>query len=83
MSMMITFRISDDRAERLDALVGAHGYPTRAAAIVEALDRLLAEEARRAVDRAIVDGYTRVPPTSDETAWAEWSADESIRDEPW
>jgi glyoxylase-like metal-dependent hydrolase (beta-lactamase superfamily II) len=35
------------------------------------------------IDREIVEGYRRVPSTPEEDAWAEWSALESIREEPW
>jgi len=48
-----------------------------------ALDWLLAEDERRAVDEAIVEGYTRVPPTAEEDAWAHASGLASIREEPW
>jgi Arc/MetJ-type ribon-helix-helix transcriptional regulator len=83
MSKMITLRISEDRKERLDALVAEGAFPNRAAALTAALDRLLADEARRAIDRAIVEGYTRVPPTPEEDAYAEASGRRSIADEPW
>jgi hypothetical protein len=38
---------------------------------------------RERIDRAIVEGYTRMPQTEDELAWAEQSTIESIRAEPW
>ena len=37
---------------------------------------------RAAIDRAIVEGYTRIPP-GELDAWAEAATIESIRDEPW
>jgi Arc/MetJ-type ribon-helix-helix transcriptional regulator len=83
MSKMITLRISEERRERLDELVAAGAFPNRAAALTAAIDRLLADEARRAIDRAIVEGYTRIPPTPEEDAYARASAIESIREEPW
>jgi Arc/MetJ-type ribon-helix-helix transcriptional regulator len=83
MSKMITLRISEERLERLDALVGKDGYPSRAAVLTTALDRLLADERERALDRAIVEGYTRIPPTAEENAYAEASGRRSIADEPW
>lgn len=51
--------------------------------IVEAIDRLVADLERERIDREIVEGYTRIPPTSEEDAWAEWSTLESLREEPW
>jgi Arc/MetJ-type ribon-helix-helix transcriptional regulator len=83
MSKMITVRLSEERMRRLDKLVSDNAYPSRAAAVTDAIDRLLREEEERALDRAIVEGYTRVPPTPDEEAWAEWSTHESIREDPW
>jgi Arc/MetJ-type ribon-helix-helix transcriptional regulator len=83
MSKMITLRISEERRDQLDALVADGVFPNRAAALTAALDRLLADEARRAVDQAIVEGYTRIPPTDEEKAHAEASARRSIADEPW
>jgi len=83
MSKMITLRVSEDRLRRLDEVVSRNGYPTRSAALTAALERLIVEDERRAIDRAIVEGYTRIPPTAEEDAWAEWSTTESIREEPW
>jgi Arc/MetJ-type ribon-helix-helix transcriptional regulator len=83
MSRMITARTPDDLVRRVDDLVAAGVYESRAAVIVEALERLVVELERKAVDRAIVEGYTRIPPTADELEWAEWSTVESIREEPW
>ncbi|MBA2296029.1 MAG: hypothetical protein H0W16_12960 [Actinobacteria bacterium] len=51
--------------------------------IIEAIDRLVAQCESEEVDRAFVEGYTRIPSTPEEMAWAEWSATESIREEPW
>jgi Arc/MetJ-type ribon-helix-helix transcriptional regulator len=83
MSKMITFRLSEERLEELDALVSGGLYGSRAAALKAALDRFLKEEHERAIDCAIVEGYTRVPPTAEEDAYARASAIESIREEPW
>lgn len=83
MSKMITLRLSEERVGQLDALVARGAFATRAAALTAALDRLLAEAAAREIDRAIVDGYTRHPPTPEDDDWATWAAEESIREEPW
>ena len=66
----------------IDELVAA-GRASRAAVIVEAIDRLVAQFERERIDREIVEGYTRIPQTDEELEWAEWSARESIREEPW
>lgn len=79
---MITVRMSDDRVEAIDALV-ASGRASRAAVIVEAIDRLVAQLESERIDREIVEGYTRIPTTPEELDWAKWSAEQSIREEPW
>jgi hypothetical protein len=40
-------------------------------------------EERDAVGRTIVEGYERIPQTAEEDTWAQASAREAIRDEPW
>lgn len=82
MSKMITVRMSDDRVEAIDVLV-ASGRASRAAVIIEAIDRLVAHLESERIDREIVEGYRRIPSTPEEDEWAEWSARESIREEPW
>ncbi len=62
----------------MDFLYGETDY-----GLTAAVDLLLAEVDRRTVDAAIVDGYTRVPPTTEEDAWARTAAQASIADEPW
>jgi Arc/MetJ-type ribon-helix-helix transcriptional regulator len=83
MSVMITVRMSSDRVERIDALVAAGSYRTRAGVVRAAVDELLRLEEEAAIDRAIVEGYTRIPETAEELEWADWSTEESIREEPW
>ena len=83
MSKMITLRVSDERLRRVDEAVACGGFSTRAAALTAALDHLIAEDERRAIDRAVVEGYTRIPPTAEEDAWARSSGLESTREEPW
>ena len=80
---MITVRMSPDRVEKVDALVASGAYPTRAEVVRAAVDQLLRLEEERAIDRAIVEGYTRMPQTEDELAWGEAAVRRSIADEPW
>jgi Arc/MetJ-type ribon-helix-helix transcriptional regulator len=82
MSKMITVRMTDDRVAAIDALVTG-GRASRAAVIVEAIDRLVAQLESERIDREIVEGYTRTPQTDEELDWAEWSTRESLREEPW
>ena len=80
---MITVRMSDDRVAGIDALVESGAHASRASVIVEAIDRLIAELERERIDRAIVEGYTRIPQSEEELHWAEESAQRSVTDEPW
>ena len=80
---MITLRMPDESVARVDALVDAEHYPSRASFIVEAIDRLVDEIEQREIDRNIVEGYTRIPQTEEELAWARASASRSIEAEPW
>jgi len=73
----------DERVSEIDALVAAGTYPSRASLITAAIDRLVAELESREIDRAIVEGYTRLPQTADDARWGELSALDSIREEPW
>ena len=73
----------DDRLSAIDELVASGTHPSRASVIIEAIDRLVAQLESERIDRAIVEGYTRIPQTAEELEWAEWSASESIREEPW
>lgn len=82
MSKMITVRMSEDRVQAIDELV-ASGRASRAAVIVEAIDRLVAQLESERIDREIVEGYTRIPQTDEELEWAESSGRRSIADEPW
>lgn len=78
----VAIRLPDGMVETLDRLVEQGRYPNRTAAMRDAVERLLAAEARRAIDDAIVAGYARVPaePADD---WLRHLADLSIRQEPW
>jgi Arc/MetJ-type ribon-helix-helix transcriptional regulator len=83
MSKMITVRMPEDRVARIDALVEAESYESRASFIVEAINRLVEEIEEREIDRRIVEGYTRFPQTEEEQRWARLAALDSIREEPW
>ena len=81
--MQIAVRIPTALAERLDALVSAGAYETRADAVRAALEALLDAERRADVGRRIVDGYRRIPQDDAEVAAAEDAASRSIDEEPW
>jgi len=80
---MVTLRLPEERVTRIDELVQAESYDSRASFIVEAINRLVSELEGRAIDRSIVEGYTRVPQTTEDVRWAEEAARRSISEEPW
>lgn len=78
----LAVRVADAVIEQLDALVARGRYANRTAAVRDALERLIASERRRAVDRAIVEGYARHPPEPPDD-YVRALAERSIREEPW
>lgn len=75
-------RVPDELARRLDELVATGRYMSRSAAIQDAIERLLAAEHKRYIDRAIVEGYERVPAEPPD-ALALSLAARSVSQEPW
>jgi metal-responsive CopG/Arc/MetJ family transcriptional regulator len=64
----------DERAARLGT--------SRSHLIREAIEAYLHDEREAEIDRAIVEGYTRIPPKQHDP-WVDASARRSISDEPW
>ena len=73
-------QLSDALLSELDALRARDGR-SRSEIIREAIEAYLAVDRDAAIDRAIVDGYSRLPPTED--VGAVWAARASIASEPW
>ena len=73
-------QLSDELLALLDERAAKSGR-SRSEIIRAAIERELAAEREAAIDKAIVDGYTRVPQGPD--PWAEASARRSVADEPW
>jgi Arc/MetJ-type ribon-helix-helix transcriptional regulator len=83
MSQMITVRMPDDRVGAIDAAVADGAFPSRASLIIEAIDRLVAELERDAVDRALVEAYTQTPQSALDARWASVSGRRSVQAETW
>ena len=79
----IPLRLSDSLLADLDSLVASGAYKSRAAAIRAGIEAIVDAERQRRLDREIVDGYTRHPPTDAEAQAAFASMREAIEDEPW
>lgn len=79
----IAVRLSQELLAELDGLVSRGIYPTRAAAVRAGVEAIAETEHRRAIDRAIIDGYRRVPPDASEADGAVASLRDAIAEEPW
>lgn len=73
-------QLNDRLLGLLDERAGRLGV-SRSELIRTALEEFLAADREAAIDRAIVEGYERVP--AEEDPWAEASARRSLADEPW
>jgi Arc/MetJ-type ribon-helix-helix transcriptional regulator len=73
-------QLNDELLAELDARRAREGR-SRSEVIREAIELYLGRDRQAAIDQAIVDGYTRVPPAED--FGAEWAARTMIAAEPW
>jgi len=73
-------QLSDELLAELDARRAREGR-SRSDLIREAIEAYLADDRAAAIDRAIVDGYTRIPPTEDPGAI--WAVRASLQSDPW
>jgi metal-responsive CopG/Arc/MetJ family transcriptional regulator len=74
-------QLSDELVAALDERAARRGV-SRSQLIRTAIEQYIATDEDSEIDRAIVEGYTRIPP-GELDAWAEAATIESIRDEPW
>jgi metal-responsive CopG/Arc/MetJ family transcriptional regulator len=75
-------QLSDDLLARLDERAAREGR-SRSALVRDALHVYLADDVGARTDRAIVEGYTRVPQRDEEVAWAADAARRAVEAEPW
>ena len=66
----IAVRMPDMLLAQLDRLVAVDVFESRAAAVRAGVESVTAEFSRHEIDRAIVEGYRRVPPDRSERATA-------------
>jgi len=79
----IAVRLPEPLLADLDELVTTGAYESRAAAVRAGIEAITKLERQRQTDRAIVDGYSRQPPTQTEHNAALASLREAILDEAW
>jgi metal-responsive CopG/Arc/MetJ family transcriptional regulator len=73
-------QLTDELLAGLDQYAAASGR-SRSELIREAIERYLGDALGSRIDRAVVEGYTKLPQESD--PWAEAAARDSIASEPW
>ncbi len=78
----LAVRLSDGMLEHLDELVASGRFRNRTEAVRTALDQLYAEERRRSIDAAILEGYAGVP-APEPGAMTRELADRAVDQEPW
>lgn len=79
----IAVRLPVEQLAVLDDLIERGVYETRAAAVRAGIEAVVERDRRRRDDRAIVEGYQRLPPTGAEQAAAIASLRDAIAEEPW
>ena len=79
----IAVRLPEELLAEVDELVARGVYDSRAAAVRAGLEAVAATERRRQIDRAITDGYLRIPAGEVEHEAAVASLRDAILDEPW
>lgn len=82
-TQQVAVRLPLELLATVDRMVADGVYPSRAAAVRAGLVAIAEAERGRAIDEAVVAGYTRIPPTPDEDAAALGSLREAIAEEPW
>ncbi len=82
-SEQIAVRIPELLLDQLDDLVARGVYGSRAAAVRAGIEAITALERRRETDRAVIEGYRRIPATAAENDAAITSLREAIVEEPW
>ncbi len=83
-------QLTDDLVLVLDAIAAKQGT-TRSALIRTVLEHFVKEEDEAEKDRRMVEGYTRIPPGTEDDppewgtleAWAEEGLRSAIVEEPW
>lgn len=79
----IAVRLPAELLAEIDRLVARGVFESRAAAVRAGLEAVTESERRRETDRAIIEGYRRVPLGEAEHEAAFGSLRDAISEEPW
>lgn len=75
-------QLTEALLRRLDERAAREGR-SRSALIRDAIEAYLYDEEKARIDREIIEGYERIPPTEEEMEIAEAGVREDIEEEPW
>jgi metal-responsive CopG/Arc/MetJ family transcriptional regulator len=84
----VAIRLEEAVINDIDTLILDYEALTRTDFIRDAIMQAIERARQRHIDRAIVEGYSRVPETADERVWAagsfaDWSAEVEADNEAW
>lgn len=82
-SEQIAVRLPAELLGELDDLVSRGIYVSRAAAVRVGVEAIIESDRRSQTDRAVIEGYRRIPPTKLEDQAAIASLRDAIAEEPW
>ena len=82
-SQQIAVRLPESLLSNLDRLISSGRYGSRAEAVRAGVEKVLADEERRSIDRAIIAGYQKHPQTDADALAATASLRAAIQEEPW
>lgn len=83
MTTQVAVRLSTELIAGVDWLVARFDYDTRADAIRDAIDHLLREKQRTAIDEQYAQAYSLQPTTTAEIAAATANSKALVAEEPW
>jgi Arc/MetJ-type ribon-helix-helix transcriptional regulator len=79
----IAVRLPEELLAEVDELVARGIYDSRAAAVRAGLEAVADSQRRRQIDRAVIEGYRRIPAGETEHEAAVASLRDAILDERW
>ena len=82
MTQLVT-RIDAELARSIDRLIADGVAESRSDAVRKGLRALIEQTRRRDTAAAIIAGYTNLPQTDEEVAWADEATIRMIAEEPW
>ncbi|MEW6154677.1 MAG: ribbon-helix-helix domain-containing protein [Actinomycetota bacterium] len=79
----IAVKLPDGLVRELDELVAQGLFPSRSSAVRRAVELVVSQKRRDALEEAYANGYRRAPEAETELVEASRLAKQAIDDEPW